>query len=141
MRYTPAFVDIRTLLPHQVLAVGTNPEGRHGKGAAKTAVPLGLRYGQAEGLMGRAYGIPTKELRAGYPQFTVERVAQGVDRFIAVARERQNLEFLVVEIGCGLSVFTPADIGPLFAQHWPLPPNVILPESFAFYVPYYQPQP
>lgn len=141
MRYTPNLLLASMLAPNEVMTVGTNPQGRHGAGAAKEGVRAGLRYGQAEGLMGQAYGIPTKELRPDYPQFTVDRVAEGVDRFIAFARTRPDLTFLVVEIGCGLSVFQPSDIGPLFGVHWPLPSNIVLPERFAFYVPYYNPQP
>lgn len=47
-----------------VFVFGSNPEGRHGAGAAKVAVQkFGAKYGQAEGIQGNAYAIPTKDLR------------------------------------------------------------------------------
>lgn len=47
-----------------IFVFGSNPEGRHGAGAAKTAVQkFGAIYGQGEGLQGNAYALPTKDLR------------------------------------------------------------------------------
>lgn len=134
-RYTPGIIS--SLGPNEVFVYGSNPEGRNSKGAAKTAGKWGAKMGQGEGLMGQTYGLPTKELRPRYPQFTVERVATGIRRFMKVVDVHPELIFLVTPIGCGLSVFTPKQIGPLFAEYAPLPPNIILPESFAAFVPGY----
>ena len=50
--------------PRTIFVFGSNREGRHGKGAAKTARDsYGAVYGQAKGLQGNAYAIVTKELR------------------------------------------------------------------------------
>lgn len=47
-----------------VFVFGSNPEGRHGLGAAKVArEQFGARWGIGEGLVGNSYGIPTKDLR------------------------------------------------------------------------------
>ena len=47
-----------------IFVFGSNPEGRHGAGAAKTAIEkFGAIYGQGEGLQGNSYAIPTKDLR------------------------------------------------------------------------------
>lgn len=47
-----------------IFVFGSNPEGRHGAGAAKVAVKMfGAKYGQGEGLQGNSYALPTKELR------------------------------------------------------------------------------
>ena len=49
--------------PNIVFVFGSNPEGRHGAGAAKIArEQFGAVYGQGEGLQGNAYAIPTKDL-------------------------------------------------------------------------------
>lgn len=49
--------------PGVVFVFGSNPEGRHGAGAAKVARErFGAVYGQGEGLQGNAYAIPTKDL-------------------------------------------------------------------------------
>lgn len=52
---------------NDIFVMGTNPEGRHGSGAAKTAVDnFGAIFGQSRGLMGNSYGIVTKNLSAGF---------------------------------------------------------------------------
>lgn len=59
MRITPE--NITKLDSNQIFVFGSNQSGRHGKGAAKTALGWGAVYGQAEGLQGKTYGIPTKD--------------------------------------------------------------------------------
>jgi len=76
---------------------GSNTAGRHGKGAAKTALTWGAVWGQGSGLMGRTYGIPTK------PHNLTQRLS--IDQIR-----------LVTEIGCGLAGYRPKDIAPLFAE-------------------------
>lgn len=50
--------------PNTIFVFGSNPEGRHGAGAAKVAVEkFGAIYGIGEGWQGNAYAIPTKDLR------------------------------------------------------------------------------
>lgn len=50
-----------------IFVFGSNPEGRHGAGAAKVArEKFGAIYGRGEGLQGSAYALPTKELRWEY---------------------------------------------------------------------------
>ena len=47
-----------------IFVFGSNPEGRHGAGAAKVArEQFGAIYGQGEGLQGNSYALPTKDLR------------------------------------------------------------------------------
>ena len=47
-----------------VFVFGSNPEGRHGAGAAKIArEQFGAIYGQGEGLQGNAYALPTKRIK------------------------------------------------------------------------------
>lgn len=46
-----------------VFVFGSNPEEKHGKGAAKAAVDkFGAKYGQGEGLYGSSYALPTKRI-------------------------------------------------------------------------------
>jgi len=50
-----------------VFVFGSNPEGRHGAGAAKEAVDhFGAKYWQGRGLQGGAYGLVTKNLKANF---------------------------------------------------------------------------
>lgn len=115
----------------EIFVFGSNPQGRHGKGAALYAVKhYGAIYGQAEGRMGNSYGIITKELRRGFPRITLGQVREGVERFLVYAREHPELSFMVTPIGCGLAYFKPVQIGPLFKD---APKNVILPAEFIAY--------
>lgn len=46
-----------------VFVFGSNPEGKHGAGAARDALNrFGAKYGQGEGLQGSAYALPTKRI-------------------------------------------------------------------------------
>jgi hypothetical protein len=46
-----------------IFVFGSNPEGRHGAGAAKIAKEqFGAIYGQGEGIQGNSYAIPTKDI-------------------------------------------------------------------------------
>lgn len=60
-RITPD--KITKLSENEIFVFGSNQSGRHGKGAAKTALGWGAKWGQAEGLQGKTYGIPTKTLQ------------------------------------------------------------------------------
>ncbi len=54
--------------PNTVFVFGSNPEGRHGAGAAKIALKeFGAKYGQGEGLQGNAYALPTKRIKSLTP--------------------------------------------------------------------------
>ena len=54
-----------------IFVFGSNPEGRHGAGAAKIArEQFGAIYGQGEGLQGNAYALPTKRIKSITPAKT-----------------------------------------------------------------------
>ena len=78
-------------------------------------------------MQGQTYGIPTKNSRLR--SLSLKQIKHYVNNFIRVATERQDLKFLVTEIGCGLAGFTPTDIGPMFHSCRHLE-NVYLPSSF-----------
>lgn len=119
--------NITHLETNEVFVFGSNYAGRHGKGAALTAVrKFGARPGQGMGLMGQSYGIATKDHRLRVlplPQINVQ-----VERFLRFARSHPELTFFVTEIGCGLAGYSAKDIAPMFAGD--IPANVILPSSF-----------
>lgn len=121
--------NITSLEPGEIFVFGSNESGRHGKGAAKTALKWGAKYGQAEGLQGNTYGIPTVNASISN-HLSIQRIKPYVDRFIEFAISRPDLTFLITEIGCGLAGMTHKQIAPLFLEAVPLP-NVILPAKFA----------
>ena len=57
-QYTPE--NITDLKPNEVFVFGSNMNGNHAGGAARVAVgKFGAIMGQAEGLQGQSYAIPT----------------------------------------------------------------------------------
>lgn len=119
---------ITTLLDGEIFVFGSNMSGRHGKGAAKTAMKWGAVYGQAAGLQGRTYGIPT--VNASITQkLHLSKIQGFVDEFTEFAEKHQEKKFLVTEIGCGLAGWTPEDIAPMFEKASFLA-NVHLPKKF-----------
>ena len=125
-RITPE--QITKLAENEIFVFGSNLSGRHGKGAAKTALSWGAIWGQGAGLQGRTYGIPTKtaDVRKTLP---VEAIRLYVDRFIQDAKEHSDKIFLVTEIGCGLAGYKPKDIAPLFKDAVDVQ-NIHLPARF-----------
>ena len=114
---------IERLLKGEIFVFGSNLQGMHGGGAARTALErFGAVWGQGTGLQGQSYAIPTMH---GGP----EAIRPYVDEFISFARQHKELTFLVTEIGCGLAGYEPADIAPLFEEAAKLP-NVRLPRRF-----------
>lgn len=126
MRTTPD--DIKKLEQGHIFVFGSNLSGRHGKGAAKTALGWGAKWGQAAGLQGRTYGIPTKDASIRRT-LTVIEIEPFVDEFIEFAKNNPNLIFLVTEIGCGLAGHKQKDIAPLFINAVDVE-NIYLPSKF-----------
>lgn len=107
--------NITVLNENEIFVFGSNLSGRHGKGAAKTALGWGAKWGQAKGLQGRTYGIPTKDASIRRT-LTIEEIKPFVDEFIEFAKANENLIFLVTEIGTGLANHKKENIAPLFKQ-------------------------
>ena len=125
-RITPE--NIKHLNDDEVFVFGSNLSGRHGKGAAKTALGWGAKWGQSSGLQGKTYGIPTKDARV-LRVLAINEIKPFVDEFIEFAKNNPNITFLTTEIGCGLSNYKPKDIAPLFIDAINVE-NIHLPERF-----------
>lgn len=120
-RVTSGF--IRELESNQIFVFGSNLNGYHGGGAARTAMDkFGAVWGVGVGIQGQSYAIPTMH---GGP----EAIQPYVDQFIEFARHNPNKQFLVTPIGCGIAGFKPADMAPLFKEATTIP-NIYLPQSF-----------
>lgn len=120
--------NITKLEEGQIFVFGSNTIGRHGKGAAKTAMKWGAKYGLGIGLVGRTYGIPTKGSSMKV-SLTIPQIKPYVNDFIEFAKANPQLIFLVTEIGCGLSNYKPKEIAPLF-EHAVEVGNIHLPARF-----------
>ncbi len=120
--------QVRELKENEIFVFGSNLSGRHGKGAAKQAMRWGAKYGQASGLQGRTYGIPTVNATIT-GKLTIHRINVYVQEFIKFAKEHPELHFLVTAVGCGLAGWTAAEIAPLFLEATVMK-NVSLPREF-----------
>ena len=130
MKYTPE--NITHLEPNQIFCYGANAAGIHGAGAAKLALKWGAKMYEY-GLNGQTYGIPTKD-RQIYT-LPLDKIQLHVNDFLATAFSHQEYEFLVTKIGCGLALYQPKDIAPLFKIiKTGVFENVILPEEFYRYI-------
>jgi hypothetical protein len=110
----------------KIFVFGSNLAGKHGAGAARAArLEHGARWGVGEGLTGNAYAIPTKDelLR---PR-RLRDIRASVERFVAFARARADLEFQVTRVGCGYAGYDDKDIAPMFAG---APDNCELPTGW-----------
>ena len=119
-RITPE--RISTLQSGQIFVFGSNHFGHHAGGAARYALDhFGAEWGNGEGLQGQSYAIPTME--------GLNSTKQAVERFIAFAKDHQELTFLVTPIGCGIAGYTADEIAPFFNGAKDIE-NIYLPESF-----------
>lgn len=122
MSYTPDYID--SLQPNEIFVFGSNVLGYHAGGAALMALQFGAVRGQAEGLQGQTYTIPTDFGTQGQ-----EDLAPYIDRFLQFASTHPELHFLVTRIGCGIAVNTDEMIAPYFREALTMS-NVSLPRSF-----------
>lgn len=103
-----------------IFVFGSNLAGIHGAGAARTALNYhGAVWGQAEGLAGNSYAIPTKD-RDVKTSLSLAQVKDHVDTFLIYAQIMSTLGFQITCIGCGLAGFKDEEIAPLFRD---APPN------------------
>lgn len=120
-RVTPDLVE--TLQDGQVFVFGSNPAGHHNGGASWAALQnFGAIEGQAEGLQGKSYAIPTDGL-------SLAEIEMHVNMFIEFADSHPEMTFLVTRIGCGTAGHRDEEIAPMFARAYSLS-NVYLPASF-----------
>jgi len=127
-RQTPD--NITSLKEGEVVVVGTNEEGRHGKGAALFAkLYAGAIQGQARGLMGQTYGIVTKKNWRVEKSSTLEEIQGEVNTFIEFAYNHPELIFKVTKLGCSLAGYTVQEIAPLFRRALHIK-NIHLPAEF-----------
>lgn len=116
--------------PGEIFVFGSNLAGRHGKGAALTAVrDHGAVYGIGVGPVGASFAIPTKDF--DLKTLPLEAIRQHVDLFIEYASAHPETEFFVTALGTGLAGYSHSDIAPMFAR---APNNCRLPPEWLPFV-------
>ena len=117
-----------------IFVFGSNPEGRHGLGAAKTArLQFGAIYGQGEGLQGNSYAIPTKDLRVkknrGLRSIPPEKIIESIKKMYDTARQHPDKLFKVAYNNNlwqrSLNGYTGAEMIRMFKAAGPIPSNVL----------------
>lgn len=107
-----------------VFVFGSNLQGIHGRGSAKTALDFfDAEYGKGVGFTSaRSYAIPTKV--TPYKSLALVSIESYVKEFLAEAAKYKHTKFIVTRVGCNLAGYTDEDIAPMFKG---CTANVILP--------------
>jgi hypothetical protein len=129
----PGFIT--ELKPNQVFVFGSNTDGVHVAGAAKTAhQQFGAIWGVPRGLFGQSYAICVTDLKVGtYRSYPITQIEKEVNEFLDIARKTPDLEFLVTAFGTEKAGYEIYEIAHLFYDKI-IPQNVLLPQSFIDYL-------
>lgn len=124
--------------PNTVFVFGSNPEGRHGAGAAKVALNyFGAIYGRGEGLQGNAYAIPTKDLRVtannGYRSISPEAITASIRKLYECAKAHPDKQFKIAYRNVktrSLNGYTGFEIIQMFLDAGPAPENIYISQEW-----------
>lgn len=115
-----------------VFVFGSNPEGRHGAGAAKiAATQFGAKRGIGEGFVGNSYALPTKDLRVkknrGLRSISPKDITNNIRKMYEVAKQNPNKKFAVAYTNTereSLNGYTGIEMANMFKEAGPIPNNV-----------------
>ncbi len=137
---------ITAMTGENVFVFGSNPEGRHGMGAAKAAMKFGAVYGKGRGLAGNSYALPTKNLLAGFYEkcsgityhtagkcsISLSMIRDNVSELYDCAVLNPNKSFFIVyqKSSNNLNGYDAEDIIKVFRSFTKIPNNIIFHNSF-----------
>jgi len=140
---------IGNLSNDEIFVFGSNPEGRHGAGAAKIAKDnYGAIYGKGRGIQGNSYGLVTKNLKAGYIEKSTGimypisgsksvleyQIIDNIKELLVYINKNRNKTFFVAYTnnGYNLNGYTPEQIFTMFyvACEGMFPSNIRFSDSF-----------
>jgi predicted SprT family Zn-dependent metalloprotease len=139
---------IESLQPNQIFVFGSNPQGRHGAGAAQQAKnKFGAVQLVGRGLKNQTYALVTKNLTAGFVEketgikyekageksLTPEQIESNIKELYNVALQNPDKEFLVaysVDDKKNLNGYTDQDMANMFSA-FPIPNNMVFEEGFS----------
>lgn len=121
--------------PHKdvVFVFGSNYQGRHGAGAAKVArEKFGAEYGQAVGLQGNSYAIPTKDLTVkennGFRSVSKEEIIDNIRAMYRSAEANFTKTYMVAYTNPPykhtLNGYSGKEMIEMFIKAGPIPFNV-----------------
>lgn len=116
-----------------IFVFGSNPEGRHGAGAAKVArEQFGAVYGVGEGLTGNAYALPTKDLRVkknrSLRSIPPEQIIESIRKLYETARQNPDKQFKVAYRNtdrASLNGYTGLEMIDMFLKAGSIPTNIV----------------
>jgi hypothetical protein len=133
---------------NKVFVFGSNPEGRHGLGAAKAAMSMGAVYGVGRGLQGNTYALPTKNIskqvpyterctgivyeKSGKCSITLPQIKDNLRELCSVAGLNMDKKFYLVYQNSNktLNGYSPNQIIELLKSLTFVPDNLIIHTSF-----------
>ncbi len=139
---------IESLQPNQIFVFGSNPQGRHGAGAAQQAKnKFGAVQLVGRGLKNQTYALVTKNLTAGFVEkqtgikyekageksLTPEQIESNIKELYNVALQNPDKEFLVaysVDGKKNLNGYTDQDMANMFSA-FPIPNNMVFEKGFS----------
>ena len=114
---------ITKLNENEIFVFGSNIYGHHNGGASLFALEqFGAVNGQAEGIQGMSYAIPTDGN-------TFDELKEAVERFTDYVVMHPKQKFMLTAIGCGTAGYGVRQIAPLFRQAYSFG-NVYVPAQF-----------
>lgn len=132
-QYTPE--NITELKANEVFVFGSNMNGNHAGGAAYMALKqFGAEMGNAEGIQGQSYAIPTLDQDGS--RINLTDLEESIKRFYQYADEHPDNTFYLTKIGCGIAGYELSDIATV-VNCQDIPGNVIIPEEFT-HIPGYK---
>ena len=116
-----------------IFVFGSNPEGRHGAGAAKVArEQFGAIYGQGEGLQGNAYALPTKDLRVkennSLRSISEGQIIKSIKKLYDTARQNPDKQFKIAyrnTTTASLNGYTGLEMIDMFLKAGSIPSNIV----------------
>jgi len=139
---------LNNLKPNQIFVFGSNPEGRHGAGAAKTANDkFGAKYGNGRGLQGKSYALVTKNLKAGFIEketgikyekagersVSKDQIINNIKELYDTAIQNADKEYLVaysVDGKKNLNGYTDQEMANMFSS-FSIPSNMVFEKEFS----------
>ena len=125
-----------------IFVFGSNPEGRHGAGAAKVArEQFGAKYGVGEGITGNSYALPTKDLRVkvnnGFRSISPKDIINNIKKLYETAKSIPNKQFKIAyRNGINertLNGYTGEELVSFFKAAGELPKNIQISEEWYKY--------
>ena len=125
-----------------IFVFGSNPEGRHGAGAAKVArEQFGAKYGVGEGITGNSYALPTKDLRVkvnnSFRSISPKDIINNIRKLYETAKSIPSKQFKVAyRNGMNertLNGYTGEELVSFFKAAGELPKNIQISEEWSKY--------